>query len=58
MPEAIADGVLALRSENQDSVLPLLQVICSRLYQRGLGPGSDRVVTRADLEAIGGVEGA
>ena len=34
IPEAIADGVLALRSENQDSVLPLVQVICTQLYER------------------------
>ena len=55
---AIADGVLRLRSENQDSVLPLVQVICTRLYDREVSdPASDRVVTRADLEAIGGVEG-
>ena len=55
---AIADGVLRLRSENQDSVLPLVQVICTRLYDREVSdPASDRVVTRVDLEAIGGVEG-
>ena len=57
---AIADGVLRLRTENQDSVLPLVQVICTRLYDREVSdpdPASDRVVTRADLEAIGGVEG-
>ena len=55
---AIADGVLRLRSENQDSVLPLVQVICTRLYDREVSdPASDRVVTLADLEAIGGVEG-
>ncbi len=55
---AIADGVLRLRSENQDSVLPLVQVICTRLYDQEVSdPASDRVVTWADLEAIGGVEG-
>ena len=55
---AIADGVLRLRTENQDSVLPLVQVICTRLYDREVSdPASDRVVTLADLEAIGGVEG-
>jgi WD40 repeat protein len=58
VPAAIADGVLRLRSENQDSVLPLLQVICTRLHNRGLTDSpSDRVVTHDDLEAIGGVEG-
>jgi WD40 repeat protein len=55
---AIADGVLRLRSENRDSVLPLVQVICTRLYKRASpDPAWDRVVTAADLEAIGGVEG-
>ena len=34
IPGKIADGVLALRSENQDSVLPLVQVICTQLYER------------------------
>ena len=55
---AIANGVLRLRSENQDSVLPLVQVICTRLYDREVAdPASVRVVTLVDLEAIGGVEG-
>ena len=58
IPEAIADGVLALRSENQDSVLPLVQVICTQLYEREKAlPGSDGVITRENLEAIKGVEG-
>ena len=58
IPEAIADGVLALRSENQDSVLPLVQVICTQLYEREKAqPGSDGVITREDLDAIKGVEG-
>ncbi len=54
----IADGVLVLRSENQDSVLPLVQVICTQLYEREkTQPGSDGVITREDLDAIKGVEG-
>ena len=58
IPEAIADGVLALRSENQDGVLPLAQVICTQLYERErTSTGSDRVITREDLDAIKGVEG-
>ena len=58
IPEAIADGVLALRSENQDSVLPLVQVICTQLYEREKAlPGSDGVITRENLDAIKGVEG-
>ena len=58
IPGQIADGVLALRSENQDSVLPLVQVICTQLYEREKSlPGSDGVITREDLDAIKGVEG-
>ena len=58
IPEAIADGVLALRSANQDSVLPLVQVICTQLYERAKTlPGSDGLITREDLDAIKGVVG-
>jgi hypothetical protein len=58
IPEAIADGVLVLRSENQDGVLPLAQVICTQLFERKKAqPGSDEVITREDLDAIKGVEG-
>ena len=58
IPEQIADGVLALRSENQDSVLPLVQVICTQLYEREKAlPGSDGIITGEDLDAIKGVEG-
>ena len=58
IPGQIADGVLAMRSENQDSVLPLVQVICTQLYERKrTQPGSDGVITREDLDAIKGVEG-
>ena len=47
-----------MRSENQDSVLPLVQVICTQLYEREKAlPGSDGVITREDLDAIKGVEG-
>jgi tetratricopeptide (TPR) repeat protein len=61
-----ADGVAAqiardgldLRTEHQDSVLPLIQVICTRLHERKRSqPGSNGVITRDDLEAIRGVEG-
>ena len=34
VPEAIAEGLLASRTTRQDSVLPLLQVICTQLYER------------------------
>jgi hypothetical protein len=54
----IAEDGLNLRTENQDSVLPLIQVICTQLYERKRSePESDGVITRADLEAIRGVEG-
>jgi hypothetical protein len=58
IPEQIADGVLAMRSENQDSVLPLVQVICSQLHERKtMRPGMDGVITQKDLDEIKGVEG-
>ena len=54
----IAEDGLNLRTENQDSVLPLIQVICTQLYERKRSePGSDGVITREDLDAIRGVEG-
>ena len=60
IPEAIADGVLALRSENQDSVLPLVQVVCALLYNlvRTRSSNGDCTINNADLETIGGVEGS
>ena len=58
VPRAIAEGVPRLRTENQDSVLPLMQVICTRLYEsKASDPSPERVISRADLEAIGGVKG-
>jgi WD40 repeat protein len=58
LPEVIAHGVLTLRTDRQDSVLPTLQVICTQLYERVRDrPEGDRVVRFADLEAIGGVTG-
>ena len=54
----IAEDGLDLRTEHQDSVLPLIQVICTQLYERKRSrPDSDGVITREDLEAIRGVEG-
>jgi tetratricopeptide (TPR) repeat protein len=54
----IALGGLSLRTEHQDSVLPLIQVICTQLYERKKAQkDSDGVITLADLEAIRGVEG-
>jgi hypothetical protein len=59
IPESIADGVLALRSENQDSVLPLVQVVCALLYNlvRKRSSSVDCTINPADLIEIGGVEG-
>src|SRR5262249_41517942 len=59
IPAAIADGVLALRSENQDSVLPLVQVVCALLYNlvRKRSSRGDCTINHADLIEIGGVEG-
>ncbi|QEH32544.1 WD domain, G-beta repeat [Aquisphaera giovannonii] len=58
VPEEITDGVLALRSENQDSVLPLVQVICTQLYEREKEDTvSAGVITSQDLAAIKGVRG-
>ncbi len=54
----IANDGLDLRSEHQDSILPLIQVICTQLYERKKSqPGSDGVITMEDLESIRGVEG-
>ncbi|HEX8202648.1 MAG TPA: AAA family ATPase, partial [Isosphaeraceae bacterium] len=56
VPESIARGVLTLRSTRQDSVLPLVQVICTQLYER-VQVLEDRTIAAEDLEAIGGVRG-
>lgn len=54
----IAEDGLSLRTEHQDSVLPLIQVICTQLYDRKKAQrDSDGIISRADLEAIRGVEG-
>src|SRR5262249_34230128 len=34
IPEQIVDGVLRIRRDHQDGVLPLVQVICTQLYER------------------------
>ena len=34
VPDAIAQGLLEMRTTRQDSVLPLLQVICTQLYEQ------------------------
>jgi hypothetical protein len=54
--EAIARTAQAYALNRQDSVLPLVQVVCLQLYDRALAR-PDRVIAAADLEAIGGVQG-
>jgi WD40 repeat protein len=54
--EEIARRARAYTINRQDSVLPLVQVICTQLYDRTKA-SSDGIVTLADLEATGGVEG-
>ena len=58
VPEAIAQGLLEMRTTRQDSVLPLLQVICTQLYEQvRVRPEADRVITPRDYDAIGGAQG-
>ncbi len=54
--EEIARRLTRYTTQRRDSVLPLMQVICTQLYRKGR-QRPDRTVTLADLEAIGGIEG-
>ncbi|HVK08078.1 MAG TPA: hypothetical protein VM597_04810, partial [Gemmataceae bacterium] len=54
--EQIAAEVLAHTTNRQDSALPLLQVLCTQLYELAHAR-PDRTATAADLAAIGGVAG-
>ena len=54
--EEIARRVIAHTTQRNDSVLPLMQVICTQLYHN-VRRRADHVVHRADFDAIGGVEG-
>jgi hypothetical protein len=56
VPEEIARRALAFCANRQDSVLPLVQLICTQLEESVRGR-PEAVITLADLEAIGGVEG-
>lgn len=56
LPQKIAKRVVEHSSERRDSVLPLLQVICSQLYTRAKHR-EEKTITSDDLAAIGGVEG-
>ena len=54
--EEIAQRVIRFTTQRQDSVLPLVQVICTQLY--GMSRRRDeRTITLADLETLGGIEG-
>jgi WD40 repeat protein len=55
LAEKIARDLLVFTATSQDSVLPLLQIICAQLFAR-VQPGH-RLITKSDLAAIGGVMG-
>ncbi|MCI0456691.1 MAG: hypothetical protein L0Z62_06890 [Gemmataceae bacterium] len=54
--EQIAGEALAMSVLRRDSVLPLVQVVCTQLYELTRGQAGT-VITREDLKRIGGVEG-
>ena len=54
--EEIARRVIAHTTQRNDSVLPLMQVICTQLYNN-VKKRDDHVVRLTDLDAIGGVDG-
>ena len=56
LAQRIAHEVLIHNAKSQDSVLPLVQVICSQLYEI-VRNRTDKVIRPADLDAIGGVWG-
>ena len=56
VPKEIARRVVESTGGRQDSTLPLVQVICARLYETAL-PRDDKTIKLADLESIGGVAG-
>src|SRR5262249_569059 len=56
VPEQIARAVITSTTNRQDSVLPLVQIVCTQLYER-IVSRADRVVRREDVAAIGGEAG-
>ena len=57
-PEAIARGLLTFATARQDSVLPLVQVVCTQLHERvRTRPDGERMITLDDFTAMHGVEG-
>jgi WD40 repeat protein len=58
LPRKIAQEVRQYAANSQDSVLPLVQVICTQLFDRVVQRSrKPPVISAADLEAIGGVSG-
>jgi WD40 repeat protein/tetratricopeptide (TPR) repeat protein len=58
--EEIARHVIAYTTNRQDSVLPLVQVICTQLHDIAAArkqQGQDAVISLEDLGQIGGIEG-
>src|SRR5208337_215936 len=56
LAERIAHEVLIHNAKSQDSVLPLVQVICSQLYEI-VRHRTEKVIRPEDLDAIGSVRG-
>lgn len=56
VPEALAKEVITYTTNRQDSALPLLQVICTQLYERAV-QSPDHVIRLEDLQALGGLKG-
>ena len=54
--ESITDEIVASRSHYPGSVLPLLQAICTQLYEQSVHNHFD-VITSKDLQSIGGITG-
>ena len=54
--EEISRRVVYYTTQRRDSVLPLMQVICSQLYRQAM-ERADHTITLANLETLGGIEG-
>ena len=59
VPETIADRVVRYTTHRRDSVLTLVQVICTQLYELAQTRQQEKVklITEADLDQLGGIEG-
>ena len=56
IPKKIAQTALSSATSRYDSVLPLVQVICTQLYEIAR-QRTDAVIRAEDLELIGGIQG-